>query len=160
LRAAVVRLDPEMPVSNLRSMDAVVRGSLAGRRRDLALIGAFALLALALAAVGLYGLLATLVTQRTREIGVRMALGARRTEVVRLVVGQSLRLVQAGLLVGLLLAIAGGGVVARMLFEVGPRDLGVLTAVAALLLLVGLAASLLPARQAARLDAASALRHD
>jgi predicted lysophospholipase L1 biosynthesis ABC-type transport system permease subunit len=160
LRAAVARLDPEVPVAQLRSMDAVVAGSLAERRRDLALIGTFGLLALLLAAVGLYGLLTTMVVQRTREIGVRVALGAVRGQVVGLVVGQALRLLRAGLAAGLVAALAVSGALSGMLFEVGPRDLGVLAGVATLLLGVGLLASLLPAWRASRLDPASALRHD
>jgi putative ABC transport system permease protein len=160
VRAAVRRLDPEVPVAQLAPMDAVVTGSLAERRRDVALIGAFALLALVLASVGLYGLIATSVAQRVREIGVRMALGAGRGQVAGLVLGQALRLVQWGLAVGLAAALVAGGALRDMLFEVDPRDLGVLAAVTAVLLLVGAAASLLPALRAARVDPMTALRQD
>ena len=160
VRAAVRRLDPEVPVAALAPMDAVVTGSLAERRRDAALIGAFALLALVLAAVGLYGLVATSVAQRVREIGVRMALGAARGQVARLVLGQALGLVQWGLALGLAAALAAGGTLRDMLFEVDPRDLGVLAGVTAVLLLVGAAAALLPALRAARVDPMAALRQD
>jgi putative ABC transport system permease protein len=160
VRAAVRRLDPEVPVSQVAAMDAVVTGSLAERRRDVALIGAFALLALVLASVGLYGLIATSVTQRVREIGVRMALGADRGQVARLVLGQALTLVQWGLAVGLAAALLAAGTLREMLFDVHPRDLGVLAAVTAVLLLVGATASLLPAMRAARVDPMTALRQD
>jgi putative ABC transport system permease protein len=158
VRAAVARLDPEIPVAQARTMDAVVAGSLADRRRDLALLGAFAALALALSAVGLYGLCATTVAQRAREIGVRMALGAARGQVARLVLGQALRVVQAGLLAGLAAALLLAGALRGMLVGVAPRDAGVLAAVAATLLATGALASLLPALRAARSDPAVALR--
>jgi putative ABC transport system permease protein len=138
----------------------VVAGSLADRRRDLALLGAFAVLALALSAVGLYGLCATTVAQRSREIGVRMALGAARGQVARLVLGQSLRLVQAGLAAGLAASLLLSGALRGMLVGVAPRDAGVLAAVAGTLLATGALASLLPALRAARSDPAVALRDE
>jgi putative ABC transport system permease protein len=160
VRAAVTRLDPEVPVAQVRTMDTVVAGSLADRRRDLTLLGAFAVLALALSAVGLYGLCATTVAQRAREIGVRMALGAARGQVARLILGQSLRLVQAGLLAGLAMALLAAGALRGMLFEVAPRDASVLAGVALVLLVTGAFASLVPALRAARSDPAAALRDE
>jgi putative ABC transport system permease protein len=160
VRAAVARLDPEVPVAQVRTMGSVVAGSLAARRRDLALLGAFAGLALALSAVGLYGLCATTVAQRSREIGVRMALGAARAQVAGLILVQSLRLVQVGLAAGLAVALLSAGALRGMLFEVAPRDLGVLAAVAALLLATSALASLLPALRAARSDPAVTLRDE
>ncbi|MET0554263.1 MAG: ABC transporter permease [Vicinamibacteria bacterium] len=160
VRAAVARLDPEVPVAQVRTMGSVVAGSLADRRRDLALLGAFAALALALSAVGLYGLCATTVAQRSREIGVRMALGAARAQVAGLVLGESLRLAQAGLAAGLAVALLAAGALRGMLFEVAPRDAGVLAAVAALLLATSALASLAPALRAARSDPAATLRDE
>jgi putative ABC transport system permease protein len=158
IRATVRRLDVEVPMAPARTMEAVVQGSLRERRRDLWLIGAFALLALALAAVGLYGLIATTVAQRAREMAVRVALGADRPRVMRLVVGQAMGPVQAGLGAGLLAALLGSRMLRDMLFEVGPRDAGVLIGVVLVLLLVGLLASLRPALRAAQTDPAAALR--
>jgi putative ABC transport system permease protein len=160
IRDVVRRLDAEVPLAQMRSMDAVVTGSLLERRRDLWLMGAFAMVALALAAVGLYGLIATTVAQRAREMAVRVALGADRSGVVGLVVGQALRLVYAGLGAGLLAALYASGMLRGMLFDVGPRDTSVLAAVAVMLLLVGTLASLLPALRAARVDPAAALRQE
>lgn len=158
VRAAVRRLDPEVPVSQVASMDTVVAGSLADRRRDVALIGGFAVLSAVLAAIGLYGLVATTVAGRVREIGVRMALGAARAQVAWLVLGQALRLVAQGAAVGLVLAPLATLALRGMLFEVSPRDLAVLGGVTTLLLAIGAAASLVPALRAARLDPMTALR--
>jgi putative ABC transport system permease protein len=158
VRAALRRLDPEVPVSQVASMDTVVAGSLAARRRDVALIGGFAGLSAVLAAIVLYGLVATTVAGRVREIGLRMALGAARAQVAWLVLGQALRLVAQGAVVGLLLAPIAGLALREMLFEVSHRDLAVLAGVTALLLAVGAAASLVPALRAARLDPMAALR--
>jgi putative ABC transport system permease protein len=160
VRDVVRRLDPEVAVAQVKTMDEVMAMSLAERRRNLGLIGAFAALALLLAAVGLYGLLATTVAQRTREIGVRMAVGARAGQVVGMVVGQALRLVAAGIAAGLVVALAVAGVLADMLFSVVPRDVGVFAAVAGLLALVAALASTVPALRAARIQPVLALRHD
>ena len=160
VRAAVRRLDPEVPVARLASMDTVVAGSLSERRRDVALIGAFAVLSVVLAAIGLYGLVSTTVAARGREIGLRMALGAERGRVVGMVLGQALRLVGAGAVAGLVLAPLGASLLRDLLFEVSPRDLGVLGGVTVLLLAISAAASLVPALRAARLDPMAALRDE
>jgi putative ABC transport system permease protein len=160
VRDVVRRLDPEVAVAQVRTMDEVMALSVADRRRNLGLIGAFAALALLLAAVGIYGLLATTVAQRTREIGVRMAVGARAGQVVGLVVAQALRLVGAGIAVGLGVALAMAGVLQDMLFDVVARDVGVLAAVAALLAVVAASASVVPALRAARIEPVIALRQD
>ena len=160
VRERVRRLDPEVPVAQVASMDTVVAGSLTDRRRDVALIGGFAMLSLCLAAVGLYGLVATTVAARVREIGVRMALGAARRDVAWLVLRQALRLVGQGLVVGLVAAPLAGAALRGMLFEVSPRDIAVLASVTAALLAIGATASLVPALRAARLDPMTALREE
>jgi putative ABC transport system permease protein len=121
---------------------------------------AFASSALLLAAMGIYGVMAYGVAQRTREIGVRMALGATTTDVRNLVLGRSLRLVLAGIAIGLPLAIAAGGLYSTLLFGVRPADLPTLAGVIALLSLAALAAAYIPSRRAARVDPASALRSE
>jgi predicted permease len=158
VRAAVRRLDAEVPVAQVASMDTVVAGSMAGRRGLVALVGGFALLSALLSAIGLYGLVATTVAARIREIGVRMALGAARGQVAWLVLGQALRLVAKGAAAGLVVAPIASVALRGMLFEVSPRDVAVLGAVTALLLAIGAAASLVPALRAARLDPMTALR--
>jgi putative ABC transport system permease protein len=153
-------IDPEVPASAVRTMDQVLAGSLADRRRNLWLMGSFAGLALLLATIGLYGVMSYHVAQRTRELGVRLALGAARGDLVRLVVGQGMRLVQLGLAAGLVLALAAGGALRGLLFEVGTRDLSVLLTIALVLFSTGLLASYLPARRATSVDAAAALKRD
>jgi ABC-type antimicrobial peptide transport system permease subunit len=118
----------------------------------------FGLLALVLATIGVYGVVSYSVAQRTREIGVRMALGARPPVILRLVVGQGMRLGWIGLGVGLVLSIATLGVVSSVLYGVGPRDPVVLGSVVALLMVVVVIASLVPARRAMRIDPMTSLR--
>ena len=118
----------------------------------------FGLLALVLATIGVYGVVSYSVAQRTREIGVRMALGARPPVILRLVVGQGMRLGWVGLGVGLVLSVATLGVVSSVLYGVGPRDPLVLGAVVAILMVVVVIASLVPARRAMRIDPMTSLR--
>ena len=153
-------LDPEVPASAVRPMTEVVTGALAERRRNLWLMGSFATLALVLAMVGLYGVMSYQVAQRTREIGLRLALGARRSDVVRLVVSQGMRLVQVGLGAGLGAALLVGGAVRGLLFEVSTRDGSVLVTISLLLAGTAFLATWLPARRATRVDAAAALKQD
>jgi ABC-type antimicrobial peptide transport system permease subunit len=153
-------IDPEVPVSGVRTMDDVLAGSLADRRRNLWLMGSFAALALLLATIGLYGVMSYHVAQRTRELGLRLALGAARGDLVRLVVGQGMRLVQLGLVAGLVLALAAGGALRGLLYEVGTRDVSVFLAITLVLCSTGLLASYLPARRATSVDAAAALKRD
>jgi putative ABC transport system permease protein len=160
VRDEVRRLDPEVPAAQVRDMDWVVTDSTRDRRLNVILIGAFGALALALAAIGLYGVMAFQVAQRTREIGVRLALGASRRDVLGLVVGQGMRLVALGLAAGVVAAAALSGSIAALLFDVAPRDLSVFAAVAAVLLTAGALASYLPARRATRVDPVIALRAD
>jgi predicted lysophospholipase L1 biosynthesis ABC-type transport system permease subunit len=143
----------------LRMME-VVGASLAARRRDTWLIGAFAALALAVAAVGVYGVTAYHVAQRRREIGLRVALGAERGDVVRMVLAQGMRLVGAGMGVGLPAALAATAALRSLLFDVTPYDVSVLAAMAVLLVAVAALACAVPALRAARVDAAVALRDE
>jgi putative ABC transport system permease protein len=160
MRAAVRRVDPEVPTASLRPMDEVVGASLADRRRDAALIGAFAALALAVASIGVYGVTAYHVARRRREIGLRVALGAERGDVVRMVLGQGLRLVGLGIGAGVPAALLAAGALRTLLFEVTPHDVSVFAAIPALLLLVAAVACAVPAARAARIDAAVALRDE
>jgi putative ABC transport system permease protein len=158
VRAQVYALDKNQPVSRLRTMEALVSESMGPRRFSMALAGGFAVLALLLAVVGIYGVIAYSVSQRFHEIGIRMALGARRADVLRLVVGQGFRLVLAGLALGLAAAFPLSRVLSRFLFDVSPSDPFTFAGIPLLLAGVALVASYLPARRAARIDPLTALR--
>ena len=159
-RAAVAALDPRVPVDKVRTLDAVRDGTMTGWRVVTAMLGMFAVLALAMAATGVGSVLAFSVGQRTNEFGVRMALGATRGPVVRQVMGQGLGLTAAGLAVGLAGAAGFGRVMSALLFGVSPADPVTLAGVAAVLLLVAAAACYIPARRATTVDPLTALRHD
>jgi len=158
VRREVKELDASLPVANMTTLEDVVSTSVARPRFYALLLAAFASVALALAAVGLYGVIAYGVARRTREIGVRVALGARPRDVLSLVVGDGARLLGIGLGVGLALALAATRLLRGLLFGVSPTDPGSLIAVAVLLSAVALLACALPARRAARLDPVVALR--
>jgi putative ABC transport system permease protein len=158
IRAELGRLDPEIAAADVAGMRTIISGSVADRRAYMILVGAFGALALVLAGVGLYGVVAFHVAQRTREMGVRLALGATRARVLALVVAQGMRLVGAGLLLGLGAAAVATRPLASLLFEVSPRDGVSFLAAPALLALVGLAACYVPARRATRVDPVVALR--
>jgi putative ABC transport system permease protein len=151
-------VDPLQPVWDITTLEQVLSTSVADRRLNLLLMGIFGATALALATVGIYGLLAFSVAQRTHEMGIRIALGARRENVLRLVVGQGMTLVAAGLVVGLFGAFALTRVMASLLFEVSATDPVVFAAVALTLAVVALLACVLPARRATRVDPLVALR--
>ncbi|MGD8328801.1 MAG: ADOP family duplicated permease [Acidobacteriota bacterium] len=160
IRAAAAELDPAMPVYEVATMNEIAASdsAVALRRYVLLLVGAFAVLALLLAAVGLYGVMAQSVIERTREIGVRLVLGADSGEVVGMVVRQGMIPALAGLLVGLAMALAALRYLGGLLYEVQPYDPTVLAAVAVLLGAIALAACWLPARRAARVDPMVSLR--
>lgn len=160
VREAVAALDPDLPVHSVTTMEGLVAGSVAGERFHMWLLGVFAAVALVLAAVGLYGLLAYMVSQRTHEIGIRLALGAGRQAVLGLVVRQALGLTLAGLVIGLAGALGLARLMASLLFEVSTTDPLTYGTVALVLVAVGLAASFLPARKASRVDPIVALRHE
>jgi putative ABC transport system permease protein len=158
VRAAIHSVAPEIPVSEIRTMDQVVDDSAASRRSTMALLAAFAGLAMALALVGIYGVMSWSVANRTREIGIRLALGASSRQVVAEVLRHGIFLSSLGLAVGLFSALALRRVVASLLYAVSPSDPLVYGGVAALMFFVALAACYLPARRASRVDPLIALR--
>lgn len=160
VRTAIPRLDPQLVLSKMQTMDALVEQDQAGTRFSLLLIGAFAAIAILLTAVGLYGVVATLVEQRTAEIGVRMALGAAPAGIFQLIVGHGLRLGLAGLALGLAAALAFTRAMASMLVNVRPTDPSAFLEAALLFLCIVAAACWIPGRRAARLDPAAALREE
>jgi predicted permease len=162
LIAAVKRevraLDADQPVGQITTMDNAIAASLATRRLTMVLLGTFAFLALVLASVGLYGVLALTVTQRTRELGIRMALGAARANIFRLVLGHGVSLVAVGIGVGLLGALAVGRALISLLYNVGALDTAALIIAIAALSAVALIACFIPARRATHVDPIVALR--
>ena len=158
IRRIVRDMDPRVPVADVRSMGEIVAKSMARSSFTMLLLAIAASIALALSAIGIYGVISYTVAQRRSEIGIRMALGARMAQVRGIVVGQSVRLVALGAVAGVLLAIAAMRVVRSLLFEVSPGDPVVLVGAAVVLMLVALAASYVPARRAAAIDPAEALR--
>jgi putative ABC transport system permease protein len=141
-------------------METIERDSTGSRRFPMMLLGAFGAIALALAVVGVYGVVSYLVTQRTREIGIRMALGARGAQVLRLVVAGSLRPVLGGLVLGSAGALFAARLLGVLLFQVQPGDPGVLGAIAAILGGAAIVASLVPARRASMVDPMTALKEE
>jgi len=160
MRRVVRSVDPDMPIVGPMRMTDVAATSIAGRRFNTYLIATFALLALALASVGIYGLVAYSVVQRSREIGVRLALGALPGSVIRLVIGQGARLAAVGIVIGLAGALALTRAMQSLLFDVSPFDVTSFASAAALLLLVAVLASLLPAWRASRTDPQAVMRAD
>jgi len=158
VRQAVAATDSEQPVQRLRTMDAAVSASLARQRLSAVLTGAFAALALLLAALGLYGVLAWSVSGRTRELGIRMALGAKKRDILKLVLGQGLKLMLIGAAIGLALSLALTRFLSALLFGVSAYDPITFVAITLLLTGVALMASYLPARRATKVDPMVALR--
>ncbi len=160
VRAAIARLDPQLPVTDLETVRAQVEASLAPEWFQTGLVASFAALALLLAAIGIYGVVSFAVTQRTREIGVRMALGASRRGVLGLVIGQGMRPVFAGVLVGMAASFALTRLMTGFLFGVQPTDWVTFSVAPVVLSVVALAANLAPARRAASVDPMVALRYE
>ncbi len=160
VRETVRRLDPDQAVGTVSTYDARLSRAVAQPRLQTILLGAFAAVALLLAAIGIYGVMAVAVVQRTKEIGIRMALGAVRRDVVTLVVRQGFTLAAAGLTLGVVGALAVTRVLRSLLFSVSATDPAVFGGIIALLAGVALVACYLPARRAARVDPMTALRHE
>jgi len=158
VRGELRKLDPSQPVFNVHVMQDVVYGSLAQQRFRTVLIGAFAGLALVLAALGLYGVVAYSVSQRTTELGIRVALGAQPGGILQLVIFRAAGLAAIGLAIGMAVSLAGSRVMARFLFDVRPADPVTLGTASLIILLVALTASWVPALRAAKVDPATALR--
>jgi ABC-type antimicrobial peptide transport system permease subunit len=160
LRQAILAVDPDQPIYGVTTMESQIRESLVTRRVSMVLLVAFASLAVVLAAIGVYGVLAFSVTQRRREIGTRMALGAGPRDVLRLVVGQGLGMTGLGVLIGLAGALLLGRFASALLFGVTPWDPATLAGVTAGLLAVAALACFRPARRAAAVDPMEALRDE
>jgi putative ABC transport system permease protein len=160
VRAELAAIDRQLVVARMQPMDALVDRDQAKTRFALLLIGAFAAIAVLLASVGLYGVLATAVRQRTAEIGVRMAMGAAPARIFQLAVGQGMRLGAAGIAIGLAAALALTRAMTSMLVGVRATDPATFAAMAVLFFLIVVAASWVPARRAARLDPTAALREE
>ena len=151
-------LDATQPIADVKTMEAIIAETFSRQRFSALLLSGFSIASLLLAAIGIYGVLAYSVTERTREIGVRVALGAQPGQIVGMVVGGGARLVAAGTAVGIGGALALSGLLKGMLFGVGPRDVTTYVAVPAILALVAFVAAYIPARRAARLEPMDALR--
>jgi putative ABC transport system permease protein len=158
IKKEVLALDPDQPVASISTMEKNISASLAARRLTMTLLGAFAGLALVLASVGLYGVMALSVTQRTRELGIRMALGAARKDVFRLVLGQGVALVSLGIGLGLIGAIAASRALSSILYGITALDVPAFAIAIVSLAFVALLACWLPARRATLVDPIEALR--
>ena len=156
----VQRLDPDQPVADVRTMDDVVSKAVSGARFNTGLLTAFAAIAFVLAAVGIYGVISYDVSERTNEIGIRMALGAQPGDLLRLVVGEAARMALYGITAGLAISFAVTRLMATMLYSVNPTDAYTFWGISILLALVALAASYLPSRRALALNPVNALRHE
>ena len=159
VRKTVWEMDKDQPVSDIRSMEEIVSTAVARQRFSMLLLGVFASLALVLAAVGIYGVMSYSVAQRTREIGIRMALGAQRSDVLKMAVGQGFKLVLIGVAIGLAAAFVLTRVMASLLFGVSATDPVTFVTISLVLMSVAVLASYIPALRASRIDPMEALRH-
>jgi putative ABC transport system permease protein len=160
MRSAVGDIDKTVPLYDVKTMDEMVADAGSLRRFDMWLIGTFAALALILAAIGIYGVMAYSVSHRTREIGIRMALGAERHSVLRLIMGQGARLAVAGVALGIIAAFGLTQLMASLLFGVSARDWETFSLVPWIVLSMILAGCYIPARRAAKVDPVVALRYE
>jgi ABC-type antimicrobial peptide transport system permease subunit len=159
-REAIHSVDPDLPVANIAALETLVYGSMTQQRFAMFVLGAFAALALLLASIGMYGVISYSTMQRTQEIGIRMALGAQRGNVLAMVLGHGSRLAGLGIAIGLIAALAMGHTMASFLYGVRPTDPLTLAGVSLLLLAVALVACCIPARRAMRTDPVIALRYE
>jgi ABC-type antimicrobial peptide transport system permease subunit len=160
VRREVEKVDPNMPVHSISSMDQIIARSMADRRFALELLGVFAAVALLLAAIGIYGVMSYSFSQRTHEIGIRVALGAQRTNILVMAIGEGMQLVVIGLAIGLIGAGAMTRFVRAMLFDVSPFDPATFAVISATLAAVAFLACYVPARRATRVDPLVALREE
>jgi putative ABC transport system permease protein len=160
IRREIQSIDPDQPIANVRTLETVTADSIAPRRLSMVLLGAFAGIAMLLASVGIYGVISYLAVQRTHEIGVRMALGAQRSDVLRLIVGHAAKLIGIGALIGLVLAFLSTRLLSALLYKVGAFDVTTFLFVTIALAAVALLASYIPALRAARADPMIALSHN
>ena len=158
VRGALQRIDPDLPVNRTTTMEVVATSSTGTRRFPMILLSAFGAVALALAVIGVYGVVSYTVTQRTREIGIRVALGARRASVIRLVLGSAMRPVAAGVAAGALGAVFASRLLGTLLYNVRPGDPAVIAGIGGLLAAVAVAATLVPSARATRVDPVTVLR--
>jgi putative ABC transport system permease protein len=160
LRGAVSSIDRACPIDRIETMEQLVSGSVAQPRFRTVILAAFSMLALAMASMGIYGVMNYLVIQRTREFGIRLSVGATQTDVLRLVLGKAAALIGAGTCLGLAGSALLVRLIAKLLFETSPLDPLTFVTVPILLAAVALAASYLPARWATRVDPVEALRYE
>ena len=160
IRREVQTVDPAVPVFSIRTMDDVVAKNLTARRFVLELVGVFAIIAFLLASIGIYGVMAYTFSQRVGEIGLRMALGAQRSDIFKIVLGEGMLIVVAGLGAGLIGSVMLTRFLETMLFDIKPTDPITFGALTTLLAAVALLACLIPARRASRVDPLVALRHE
>jgi ABC-type antimicrobial peptide transport system permease subunit len=160
VKQQVWKTDPQLPITLVKTMNEVAEGSFAARRFYMLLLALFAGLALLLAAVGIYGVMSYAVTQRTQEIGIRMALGARGSDVLKLIIRNGLTLTMVGVVIGIAGAVALTRLLRTLLFGVTPTDSLTFITVSAVLILVALLACYLPARRATKVDPLVALRYE
>jgi ABC-type antimicrobial peptide transport system permease subunit len=160
VRAAARAIDRDLPLYSIQPMEAVKADSVAQRRFILVLVAIFGVLALTLAAIGVYGVMSLLVSERTQEVGVRLALGAHPSHVVRMLVAQATRLALTGVAIGVALSFVLMPLLSNQLYAVRPRDPLTMAGVPAALIIVAMLAALIPARRAMRVDPVSALRYE
>ena len=158
IRATLARFDPAMPSGEYYELGKLVDNAVAPRRLITRLLGVFSTMALALASIGLYGVISYTTGQRTQEIGIRMAVGAQRSDILRLILRGGFRLIAIGIVIGLLTSLALARLVEQMLYGISARDPLIFASIAALLVMVGLIASIVPAVRATRLEPSSVLR--
>ncbi len=159
IQREIQAIDPALPLANVRTFENVIADSVAPRRLSVVLLGVFAGVAVLLASVGIYGVMSFLVVQRTHEIGVRMALGAQRSDVLKLILVRSLKLISAGTIIGLIVALMSTHTLRALLYSVSAFDAATFALVTILLGAIALAASYLPAMRATRADPMVVLGH-
>jgi ABC-type antimicrobial peptide transport system permease subunit len=158
VRAQVAAVDPGQPVADVQTVDQLVDSSLAQPRFIMLLLGLFSITALALAVIGIYGVLSYWVAQRRYELGIRLALGAQRADILRLVVRQGFTLAGAGIVIGLIAALLLTPLMSSMLYKAGSLDVATFALTPLVFLAIAMLATYLPARSATRVDAAESLR--